>query len=537
MNKFSLTTSLTLLVAPGFINAQAERPNILCITVEDISPRLGCYGDTVARTPNLDAFAKESIRYTHMYTTVGVSSPSRAALITGMYPTSIGANYMRNNGPQQYLPEGITSYEVVLPPGIKCFTEMLRQEGYYCTNNAKTDYQFSSPLTAWDESGTKAHWRKRPEGTPFFAIFNLDITHESRIWMNSDKPLHVDPQRINVPPYLHDNEVTRHDMAVMYSNIYEMDRQFQRLYDELKESGELENTIVIWYSDNGGSLPREKRAIYESGMLVPFMIRFPDKFRAGETEDRLCMFPDIPATILSLSGIRPPDYMHGIPFLGKYEGEPRDYVFGARDRMDEQIDKQGAVRDRNFRYVRNYYPERRNYLSGAYRLQMPMMRKMIELLGVDSLNADQMRWFVSPRNEEEFYDLEKDLYELRNQIANPAYREEIARMRTEYESWLHRYSPDWFLPEIENRNKMWPHGVQPELRKPKISQTKKGIQLSSDDEGVSFAYQIDGKGYSPDHWFLYNDERPIILQKGQELSVIAVRAGMKNSETILYRKK
>lgn len=537
MNKFSLTTCLIFLAVPRFISAQIERPNILCITVEDISPRLGCYGDTVARTPNLDRFAKESIRYTHMYTTVGVSSPSRAALITGMYPTSIGANYMRNNSPQQHLPEGITSYEVVLPTGITCFTEILRQQGYYCTNNVKTDYQFVSPLTAWDELGGKAHWKNRPKGTPFFAIFNLEVTHESRIWMNSDKPLHVDPQRINVPPYLHDNEVTRHDMAVMYSNIYEMDKQFQRLYDELKESGELDNTIVIWYSDNGGPLPREKRAIYESGMLVPFMIRFPDKLRAGEVEDRFCMFPDIPATILSLSGIRPPAYMHGIPFLGQYEGEPRDYVYGARDRMDERIDKQGAVRDRKFRYVRNYYPEKPNYLSNAYRLQMPMMRKMLALLGSDSLNVDQMRWFISPRSEEEFYDLEKDPYELRNQIANPVYREEIVRLSKEYESWINTYSPDWFLPEIENRNKMWPDGVQPELREPKISQTKKGIQLSSEDEGVSFAYQIDGKGYSPDHWFIYNNETPIVIRKGQELSVIAVRAGMKSSEMVRYKTK
>lgn len=514
--------------------AQSKKPNILCIVCEDISPRLQCFGDSVAKTPNLDKFSTESIRYTRMYTTVGVSSPSRAALITGMYPTAIGANYMRNMSPAEYLPEGITPYEVVLPDSVKCFTEILRDNGYYCTNNSKTDYQFTSPLTAWDEQGANAHWKNRPKNMPFYSVFNLGITHESQVWERKNLPLSVSPDDVVVPPYFPDDTVIRHDMAVMYSNIFEMDRQFQRLYEELEKSGELDNTIVIWYSDNGGPLPMEKRAVYEKGMLVPFMVRFPNAYRAGESEERMCMFPDIPATILSLAGIKPPTYMQGRAFLGNYEKTPRNYVYGARNRMDEQIDKQACIRNERYRLVINYNPEQSNYRPNSYRLQMPMMRRMIELLQADSLSAGQTRFFTSPRSEEEFYDLSLDPYEMYNQRSNPAYKAEIDLLRGELQQWLATECRDWEKDEKENMNRMWAGGVQPVLQPPAVSATSKGISISSQDKGASYAYQINGKGFSENHWFLYDDTKKIKLKKGDRLSVLAVRAGMKNSEVTEY---
>lgn len=527
---------LTLFLATGATGQKSSRPNILCVTCEDISPRLGCYGDPVAKTPHLDKFAENAIRYTRMFTTVGVSAPSRSALITGMYPTAIGANYMRNFTKPESMPEGIPPYQVVLPEGVKCFTEYLRAAGYYCTNNAKTDYQFESPLTAWDEQGNNAHWKNTPQGKPFFSIFNLNVTHESQVWARTDKPLTVSPDQIQIPPYYPDDPVIRHDMAVMYSNIYEMDRQFQELVDELKAAGKWENTIIIWYSDNGGPLPREKRAIYESGMLVPFMIQFPDGYRAGEVEDRMCMFPDIPATILSLAGVCPPDYMQGEAFLGKYTHlTPRQYVYGARNRMDEQTDKQGAVRDKRFRYVRNYNPEKPNYNPNAYRLQMPMMRRMIELLQRDSLDAGQMRWFVAPRGKEEFYDVDNDPCEMCNLIADARYQDDILRLRQEFDRWLNEDTPRWLQTELENQEMMWPGTRQPELQKPVCIVTKKGISLESMDKGVSFAYQVNGKGYHTGHWFLYTE--PVRLGKGDRLTVVAVRAGMKNSVEVEYINK
>jgi N-sulfoglucosamine sulfohydrolase len=383
MNRIITNSTIILSALTVQDIAAQEQPNILCVVCEDISPFLGCYGDPIAKTPNLDRLASESIRFTRMFTTVGVSAPSRAALITGMYPTSIGANHMRNYTSQvnyKALPAGIELYEVVLPVGVKCYSEYMRAAGYYCTNNSKTDYQFAPPLTAWDENDQYAHWKNRPEGKPFFSIFNLDVTHESKIWMRTNEPLVVDPKKVPLPPYYPDDPIVRQDIAVLYSNINEMDRQVQLLIDEVKNAGLLSNTIIIFYSDNGGPLPRGKRALYESGTLVPFMVRFPDGYRKNEVETRLCSFVDIPATILSLAGIKPPAYMHGRPFLGKYRSAPRKYVFGARNRMDEVIDKMGYIRDANYRYIRNYMPEKPNYMPNSYRLQIPMMRRLIELL-------------------------------------------------------------------------------------------------------------------------------------------------------------
>jgi arylsulfatase A-like enzyme len=536
--KKSIINSTLLFSAALAQNAIAhEKPNILCVVCEDISPFLGCYGDKVAITPNLDKFATEGVRFNRMYTTVGVSAPSRAALITGMYPSSIGADQMRNYSPYPNdagFPEGVKPYEVVLPVGVKCFTEFLRTSGYYCTNNSKTDYQFAPPLTAWDECSKNAHWKNKPNDKPFFAVFNLEVTHESQIWLRANKPLVVDPRKIILPPYYPEDPIVRQDMAVLYSNINEMDKQVQKLIDEVKVAGLLENTIIIFYSDNGGPMPRGKRALYESGTRVPFMVRFPDGYRKGEVENRLCSFVDIPASILSLTGIKPPKYMQGQAFLGKFSTKSRDYVFGARDRFDTVIDKMGYVRDAKFRYIRNYMPEKSNYLPNTYRLQMPMMRRMVELLNKDSLNDVQKLWFKAPRPIEEFYDVDKDPHEINNVINNPVYKTDIDRLRKAYNTWDGKYNALWKKSEKECSEIFFPEGKQQVAQKPMVKLTKKdkGVTLLSPTKGASYAYQINGKGLTNSHWFIYS--KPILLKKGDILSAIAVRVGFKNSEKITY---
>ena len=321
-------------------------------------------------------------------------------------------------------------------------------------------------------------------------------------------------------------------MAVMYSNIYEMDKQVQQLIDEVKKAGLLENTIIIFYSDNGGPLPRQKREIYESGTLVPLMVRFPDGYRKGEEEDRLCSFVDIPATILSLAGIQPPDYMQGRAFLGKFESKRRQYVFGARNRMDEQIDKQGYVRDVKYRYVRNYLPEQCDYMPVQYRMQMPMMRRMLKLYEHDSLIEVQKLWFKAPRETEEFYDVENDRDEIHNLIYDPVYQEAVDRLREAYDIWDREYNELWKLSETETRNMFFPDGIQQVVKTPVIDQTVEGVVLTCKSPGVSFAYQINGKAYSENHWFLYS--KPIHAKKGDAITVIGVRAGFKNSEKVEY---
>ena len=535
MNKQVLYTGLLSVAAISSANAQQKQYNILCITCEDISDYVGCFGDSVAKTPNLDNFAKEAIRYTRMYSTIGVSAPSRAALITGMYTSSIGANNMRSYVlPQEREGKTTPIYEVVLHEGVKCFTEYLRAAGYYCTNNAKTDYQFASPLTAWDENSGQATWKHCPAGMPFYSVFNLEVSHESRLWLRANEPLTTNPDDIIVPPYYPDDKIIRKEMAVMYSNVTEMDRQFGEKIKELKEAGLYDNTIIIWYSDNGGPMPNQKREIYERGTLVPFMIRFPDGYRAGETDDRLVMFPDIPATILSVADIKPPKYMQGKAFLGKYDAKPRKYIYGARDRMDEIIDKQGAIRDKRFRYVVNYMTEKPDYMPVAYRMNSMIMQRIWDLYQKDSLDENQKRWFEAPRMREEFYDVETDQNELHNLINDAHYKKEINRLRKEYAAWVKKYNKTWMQTEEENIRQFMPDGVQLKVSNPVVNLKDGQINFSSKTPGVSFAYQINGKAFGKENdWHLYT--KPFAADKTETISVIAVRAGYINSDTIYFQ--
>ncbi len=512
---------------------QKTQPNILCVVCEDISPFLGCYGDPVAQTPNLDRLASEGVRFTRMYTTVGVSAPSRAALITGMYPSSIGANNMRTStNTLKSSPEtGVLPYEAVPPPEVKCYTEYLRAAGYYCTNNAKTDYQFKSPVTAWDENGNKAHWKNRPEGMPFFAIFNLNVTHESQIWERANEPLTTRPEEVMLPPYYPDNAIVRRDMAIMYSNIHEMDKQVAQLIQEVEDAGLLDNTIIIWYSDNGGPLPRGKRELYETGTNVPFMVRYPDRKGSATVDDNLHMFLDIPASILSLAGIRPPAYMHGQAFLGQYKKKKgREYVYGARNRMDEAVDKQGAARDKQFRYIRNYMPGRSDFLNNAYQSNIPMTRNMLELYRQGKLNDAQSKWFKPDRKREEFYNVQKDPYELNNLIDDPAYHKEITRLRKAYDAWDKHYNAWWQPDERTLRSMMWPGGEQPVTKDPVFMEKEGKIALRSATPGASIAYQINGNGYKKGQWLLYTV--PFSVKPGDVVTAKAIRIGYKESEVV-----
>ncbi len=523
----SVAFGMTLLPMTAEIaKAQKDtRPNILCIVTEDISPYLSCYGDPVAKTPNLDKFATEAIRFTNMHSTIGVSSPSRFGLITGMYPSAMGGNFMRNQSQPQYLPEGISSYEVVLPEGVTTHTEHLRAAGYYCTNNSKTDYQFgANATTQWDENGNKATWKNCPEDKPFFSIFNINTTHESQIFR--DKELEIQPEDIDMSrfPYFPDDPIIRKDLAKMYTNIAIMDRQTQAFIDELKAAGKMDNTIIIWYSDNGGPIPRGKRSIYNTGTNVPFMVRFPDGYRAGEVEDRLCMFIDVPATILSLAGIETPEYMHGQAFLGEYNTPEREYVFAARNRFDEVIDKCASSRDHRYHYVRNYMPEIAGYLNNAFRLGMPMMKRLLEMYKAGELNEEQSLWFKAPRPKEEFYDLANDPYELNNLIDDPAYKYEIERLRNAYNEWNTTVNANWARPEKEWMEIHWPGGKQPIVSAPVLTKTVNGWEAACATPGSSIAYRInDAKT-----WTLYT--KPIELEQGDKITIVAERAGYKGSD-------
>ena len=503
-----------------------ETPNILMIVCEDISPYLGCYGDKVAVTPYLDQFAGQSVLHTDMYTCVGVSAPSRYSLITGRYASADGANYMRAN----YFNK---DFGVIPPAGVKCYTEFLRGKGYYCTNNSKTDYQFVAPVSAWDEQGEKAHWKNAPTDRPFFSIFNLNVTHESFIWKNTNQPLAVSPDNILLPPYYPDTETVRHDHAVLYSNIKKMDRQFQRLLQELEmDSERAKNTIVIFYSDNGGPLPRGKREIMDSGTRVPFMIRFPDGQKAGTQNASLNMFVDIPPTVLSLAGIKPPVYMHGRAMYGNYKpASERKYVFGATDRFDEQIEKRASIRSDRFLYIRNYMPQQSLYRPVEFRLDMPMMKEMLKLYKEGKLDSVQSRWFETPALTEELYDCVSDPYQVHNLLGDKKYEGVLNQMRVAYQKeWIKPFNSDWEVkPETFFVEKMWPKGVKPTCEQPRLRVKNAKIYIDNNLDIYSAIYRIKGK---EGKWNLYSE--PIALEKGECIIVKLERIGYKDSDQVEY---
>ncbi len=533
-----------------------QRPNILWIVTEDISPTLSFYGDNTAKTPNLDVLAKESVIYDNAFAPVGVCAPSRSSIITGMYPTSIGTMHMRTGkdvfswGSRKYkdsIPikdlknHAIREYSAVIPENVKCYTEYLRAAGYFCTNNEKTDYQFASPVTAWNQNNGKAHWRNRPENTPFFSVFNIGTTHESRLWKNENLPLTVNPNDVKVPPYLPDNEATRKTIARHYSNVELMDAEVGEFIKQIKEDGLYDNTIIFFYSDHGGPLPRQKREIYDSGLKVPFMIKDINSKGKGRT-DRLISFVDLAPTMLSLANIKPPEYMEGKAFRGKYDDKERDYVFGSSDRFDEFTDRIRAVRNKQYLYLKNDYPELPKYKDVGYRKNVPMMPVFLGLQKEDKLNETQEIWFDT-KTKEELYDCQNDPHNINNLAKEPNYASILTEMRATLVTHL-KDRPDYGLqPEAELINFMWPNFEQPVTDAVMLStstalsngsvETSQGktVSLSSQTKGASIAYIISDKsGLNLDfnsEWQLYTN--PFSVEKGKYIYTMAQRIGFMES--------
>jgi N-sulfoglucosamine sulfohydrolase len=513
----------------------SRRPNILWITCEDMSEHLGCYGDFTVPTPNIDRLAREGVRYTNMYSIAGVCAPSRSAIITGMYPTSIGSHNMRTQF--QTLVPDLNPYSVVTPPSVRCFSEYLREAGYYCTNNEKTDYQFEPPLAAWDENSKNAHWRNRKIGQPFFAIFNLIVTHESQVWMRKDQPLLVSPEKVKVPAYYPDNEIIRKDLARFYSNVATMDTQVGDILKQLEEDGELDNTIIFFYSDHGDGLPWVKRELYDRGLRVPFIIRYPQQKNAGTLDTDLHSFVDLAPSMLSLIGTKPYKHVQGQAFLGKYASKtPRKYIYAARDRMDSEYDMVRAVRDRQFKYLKNYQPEKSYYQNIAFRLQQDMMKEILRLKDAGQLNPTQMLWFRPTKPTEELYDLSADPYEFTNLAENPNYKTKLDELRKAHLDWQKEYGDKGFIPEKEIVAQMLVNGQQPEAKAPLIRLSKNKVSITCETAGATILYKIEDKNAGIQkidsryvaHWQVYT--KPFVVKKGDKIYAVASRIGYKKSE-------
>jgi len=460
---FALAMTFLTIVLPACSSANSAemsdsdpaRPNILWITCEDISPNLGCYGDRYASTPHLDRLAAQSVRYTRAFGITGVCAPNRSCLVTGVYPCSLGSQDMRTT--------------TALPDEVKCFPEYLREAGYYCTNCAKTDYNFAVPKTAWDECGRKAHWRNRPAGKPFFSVFNLEVSHESQIRVPEARyqantarlgpDQRHDPSQAPLPPFHPDLPEVRRDWARYYDNISAMDHQVADILSQLEADGLAEDTIVFFFGDNGAGMPGCKKWVWEAGLRVPLLVRFPKPYERwapappGSTCDRLVSFVDFAPTVLSLARASLPKHLQGVAFLGAQAGPPRRYVYAMRDRMAERFDTVRVVRDERFQYIRNFMPHLSWSQFVSYTEEMPTMKAWRRLAEEGKLSGPAARYFSTAKPAGELYDTVADPHQVRNLAADPEHAETLARLRAECRRWMLEVHDLGLLPEYERQQR------------------------------------------------------------------------------------
>lgn len=567
------------------VAAQAEpRPNILLLMAEDMSARVGAFGDSVARTPHLDALAAQGVRYPNTFTTAGVCAPSRAAHILGMHQISTGTQHMRSSS----RPEG--AYYAVPPASVKAYPELLRASGYYTFTDDKLDYQFSGPLagsgpsTIWDmEEAVATDWDKRAPGQPFFGMINFQVTHESGLFPPLGSVPHsamhfalqalrwyrfgavpevVDPQAIVVPPYYPDTLTVRADMARHYNNIAYMDAEVGAILQALDVADLAETTIVIWTTDHGDGLPRAKRDLFDSGIKVPMIIRWPEAFRPkgvapGAVDKQLISFVDLGPTILTLAGVKVPATMHGTRFVGP--GAARnEYVYASRDRIDEVMDRQRAIRDKRYKYIRSWYPQVPGGTDIEFRNNIAMVREMRAMYqarrskeksrqgsahsddtafalegergdaasqdSATMLNPHQLLWYLPP-GEERLYDLENDPHELQDVSSDPQYDSELRRMASAMDGWLAQVG-DWSeLPETAMVERFEPDGERQVTPAPAISFSAGKVVITPQNAGHSLAYRLDDG-----QWQLYAG--PVSIGADDTIEARAVRYGWEESEIV-----
>ncbi len=420
----------------------AELPNILWLTSEDHGPQMGCYGDKLARTPNVDALAAKGMLFRRAWSCVPVCAPARSAIIAGMYPSSTGALHMRSMVP--------------MPANTQMYPEILRGAGYYCTNNSKEDYNLAKPADLWDESSPRAHWRNRPQGKPFFAIFNSTKSHESQIRTRPHTQV-TDPNLVRVPKFHPDTPEVRQDWAQYYDKVSEADADAGLRLAELAEAGLADETIVFYYGDHGTGMPRGKRWPANLGLHVPLVVYFPEKWRnlapkeyevAGKS-DRMVNFVDLAPTLVSLAGIKPPEWMQGHAFAGPYQTEPQPYLFGERGRMDERQDLVRSVTDGRYVYLRNYFPHVSQAQRVSYQFQTPTTRIWWEQFDAAKTNGPQSIFWTVPKAPEELYDLQNDPDEVVNLANSPDHREVLERLRGAVRDHILAIRDVTFLPESE----------------------------------------------------------------------------------------
>ncbi len=441
--------------APLLNAAPTPKPNFLWLTWEDIGPHLHCCGDEYSTTPNFDRLAKRGCVYSNVWASAPVCAPARTAIVTGVSPTSTGAEHMRSM--------------TRMPAGWKMFPGYLRDAGYYCTNNGKEDYNLEKPEGTWDAtqgprnaspeaySPKDGHWRNRTPGQPFFAVFNNITSHESQIFKApSNQHLIHDPAKARVPAFMPDITEVRRDWAQYHDLLATEDAQHEARLDELEADGLLEDTIVVVTSDHGCGMPRYKRFPYDSGLHVPLILIFPEKFRhlapkdyvPGGKSDRLVGTIDLGPTMLSLAGIQPPAFQQGKAFAGHFEAAPREYLFGFRGRMDERYDLMRSTRDKRYVYIRNYNPHKIYGQHVTYMWSLASTPVWEQMYKDGKLKAPRT-YFWETKPPEELYDLQNDPDEVKNLAGSARHQAILQRFRRAHHAHELEVRDLGLLPEGE----------------------------------------------------------------------------------------
>jgi len=427
-----------VMLSPLLAGAGREkRPNILWIIAEDLCPDLGCYGEPLVKTPNIDKLAAEGARYTNTFTTAPVCSASRSAFMTGMYQTSIGVHHHRSHRYDNYR----------LPGPVKVITDYFRQGGYFTSNCAglnwgkpgKTDFNFKVEK-AFD--GTD--WRQRKEGQPFYAQINFSETH--RVFKrDAENP--IDENKVKLPPYYPDHAIARRDWANYLEHVQILDKKVGKVLKRLEDDGLADDTIVFFFGDHGRPHIRGKQFLYEGGIWVPLIIRWPGHIKAGTVVDDLVSAIDFGPTSLKLAGIEPPKHMEGQIFMGA-GAKKREYIIGARDRCDGTVDHIRCVRTKRFKYIRNYYPNRPYMQFNLYRKhRYPVWTLMQILYAEGKLTPQQELFMASTRPEEELYDLPNDRYELNNLAGDLEHQATLEKLRGILDKWTEETGDQGEIPE------------------------------------------------------------------------------------------
>ena len=521
---------VTAALAALATNLRAMPPNILWLSIEDTGQQVEPY-DPYARTPHIAQLAKQGVTFLEAYSHSPVCAPTRSGIITGMYPTAIGTQHMRSR--------------MVPPPFVRAFPEYLRRLGYYTTNNSKTDYNFPTPLTAWDDSSRTAHWKNRPDpDQPFFAVFNFSSSHEGSVRRqyaarvaDPSNAIH-DASRLPLPPYYPDTPKVREAWAAYYDVVTLTDRTIGQMLQELEDAGLADETLVVFWGDHGVGLARGKRWIYDSGLKVPLIMRWPGRIEPDTLRSDFVQFIDLAPTMISAAGGEPPEHFHGRVIVGDHQGPEPKFLYHGRDRMDERYDMIRGVRNRRFLYVRNFESHRPWVQFMRTPSQGPIYQELERLKhsgGLGPLAAPFMR---DTKPFEELYDVVADPHQVFNLATDPRFAGQLKALRAELGNWMRRIDDKGLVPEPELYRRMFANEDNettqvPIATKGRLDNGAATVSLKAQTEGSSLAYRViaaGGASAPKDHWMLYTNA--VQLQQGESLQAVATRLGFADSAIV-----